>query len=183
MSKPQNFGDLAFTPAVKSVQERLGTRRSYSRLEGRAMRTEIGPDEAEFIAERDSFYMATVGENGWPYMQYRGGPKGFLRVLGATTLGFADFRGNGQYVSTGNVLSTHHACLFLMDYPNQTRMKIWTEAEISDDRATIARVTDASYPAQIERAFLFHVQAFDWNCHKYIVQRFTREEFAAMSVS
>lgn len=182
MSKPQNFGDLAFTPAVKAVQERLGTRRSYARLEGRAVRTEIGPDEAEFIAARDSFYMATVGENGWPYMQYRGGPTGFLRRLDASTLAFADFRGNGQYVSTGNVLSTHHACLFLMDYPNQTRLKIWAEAEISDDPATIAHVTDRTYNAQIERAFLFRVQAFDWNCHKYIVQRFTREELDAMSV-
>jgi predicted pyridoxine 5'-phosphate oxidase superfamily flavin-nucleotide-binding protein len=132
----------------------------------------IGPDEAEFIAARDSFYLATVGENGWPYVQYRGGPKGFLRMLDASTLGFADFRGNGQYVSTGNVLSTHRACLFLMDYPTQTRLKIWAEAEISDEPAVIARVTDPTYNAQIERAFLFHVQAFDWNCHKYIVQRF-----------
>ena len=131
MSKPQNFGDLAFTPAVKDVQERLETRRSYSRLEGRSVRTSIGPQEAEFIAARDEFYIATVGENGWPYMQYRGGPKGFLRQLDASTLGFADFHGNGQYISTGNVLSTHHACLFLMDYPNQTRLKIWAEGEIS----------------------------------------------------
>ena len=181
MSKPQNFGDLAFTPAVKAVQERLGTRRSYARLEGRAVRTEIGPDEAEFIAARDSFYIATVGENGWPYVQYRGGPKGFLRMLDATTLGFADFRGNGQYVSTGNVVSTHRACLFLMDYPNRTRLKIWAEAEISDDAATIARVTDPTYHAQIERAFLFRVQAFDWNCQKYIVQRFTPDEFEVLS--
>ena len=182
MSKPQNFGDLAFTPAVKVVQERLNTRRSYSRLEGRVVRTTIGPEEAEFIAARDSFYLATVGDNGWPYMQYRGGPKGFLRMLDATTLGFADFRGNGQYVSTGNVLSTHHAFLFLMDYPNRARLKIWAEAEISNDPAAIARVTDPSYKAQIERAFLFHVQAFDWNCQKYIVQRYTPEEFAALEV-
>jgi predicted pyridoxine 5'-phosphate oxidase superfamily flavin-nucleotide-binding protein len=111
MSKPTNFGDLAFTPAVKAVQERLGTRRSYARLEGRAVRTEIGPDEAEFIAARDSFTWRPSARMAGRTCSIAAGRKGFLRVLGATTLGFADFRGNGQYVSTGNVLSTHHACL------------------------------------------------------------------------
>lgn len=179
LEHPDNFGDLAFTPAVKATQERLGSRKNYARLEGRISRTEITADEAAFIAARDSFYLATVGENGWPYIQYRGGPKGFLRVLDATTLGFADFRGNRQYISTGNIASTGHTCLFLMDYPAQERLKIWAEAELTEDPAVIARLADPSYGARIERGFLFRVLAFDWNCQQHIVPRYTPAEFAA----
>ncbi len=176
---PKNFGDLAFTPAVKATQERLGSRGNYARLEGRTSRTELTAPETAFIAARDSFYIATVGENGWPYIQYRGGPKGFLRVLDASTLGFADFRGNRQYISTGNIASTGRACLFLMDYPAQERLKIWAEAEITEDAAVLERVADPSYSARIERGFLFHVLAFDWNCQQHIVPRYTFAEFAA----
>ena len=177
MRMPDNFGDLAFTPAVRATQERLGTRASYARLEGRVHRTRIGRLETAFIKARDGFYMATVGENGWPYVQYRGGPKGFLRILDATTLAFADFRGNGQYVSTGNAISTHKACLVLVDYPNQARLKIWAEAEVSEDNSLIEKLADESFRAPIERAFIFHVLACDWNCQKYIVKRYTVEEF------
>ena len=177
--QPNNFGDLAFTPAVKATQERLGSRQIYARLEGRTTKTQIGPDEAAFIAARDSFYLASVGENAWPYIQYRGGPKGFLRALDPVTLGFADFRGNRQYISTGNVLSTGRTCLFLMDYPAQERLKIWAEAEISDDPAVLAKLSHANYSATIERGFLFHVLAFDWNCQQHIVPRYTAAEFAA----
>lgn len=176
---PNNFGDLAFTPAVKSTQERLGSRKNYSRLEGRTSRTEITSEEAAFIAARDSFYLASVGENGWPYIQYRGGPKGFLRVLDSHTLGFADFRGNRQYISTGNIASTRRTCLFLMDYPGQERLKIWAEAELTEDPAVITRLADPTYAARVERGFLFHVLAFDWNCQQHIVQRYTPAEFAA----
>jgi uncharacterized protein len=176
--QPNNFGDLAFTPAVKATQERLGSRQTYARLEGRTTRTQIGPEEAAFIAARDSFYLASVGENGWPYIQYRGGPKGFLRMLDAATIGFADFRGNRQYISTGNVLSTGKTCLFLMDYPSQERLKIWAEAEISDDPAVLEQLGHVDYDAKIERGFLFHVLAFDWNCQQHIVQRYTPKEYA-----
>lgn len=148
---PANFGDLAFTPAVKATQERLGSRGNYARLEGRTSRTRLGQDEIDFIAARDSVYVATVGENGWPYVQYRGGPRGFLMLLDEGTLGLADFRGNRQYISTGNVLSTGRACLFLMDYPAQERLKIWAEATISEDPALLARVVDPSYVAKPER--------------------------------
>ena len=177
--QPNNFGDLAFTPAVKATQERLGSRHSYARLEGRTLKTTIGPEEAAFIAARDSFYLATVSENGWPYIQYRGGPKGFLRLLDATTLAFADFRGNRQYISTGNVLSTGRTCLFLMDYPSQERLKIWAEAEVSDDPAVLGKLAHQNYKATIERAFLFRVLAFDWNCQQHIVQRYTPAEYTA----
>ncbi len=177
--QPDNFGDIAFTPAVKAVQERMGSRRAYGRLAGVQRRTRLGPEEAAFISQRDTFYMATVGENGWPYVQHRGGPKGFLRVLDKQTLGFADFRGNAQYVSTGNVSATHHACLFLMDYPSQSRLKIWAEAEISEDADLLQKLVVPGYPAVVERAFLFHVLAFDWNCDQHITRRFTPEEYVA----
>ncbi len=143
------------------------------------MRTQLPEEEAAFIAARDSFYLATVGENGWPYLQYRGGPKGFLRVLDPSTLGFADFRGNRQYISTGNIESTGRACLFLMDYPAQERLKIWAEGEIVDDPEVLKQLADPNYSATIERGFLFHILAFDWNCQQHIVQRYTPAEFAA----
>lgn len=177
---PASFGDVAFTPAVKATQERLGSRGNDARLEGRTSRTRLGQDEIDFIAARDSLYVATVGENGWPYVQYRGGPRGFLRLLDEETLGFADFRGNRQYISTGNVLSTGRACLFLMDYPAQERLKIWAEATISEDPALLARVVDQSYVAKPERTFIFRVLAFDWNCQQHIVQRYTPEEYASI---
>lgn len=176
---PDNFGDLAFTPSVKAVQERLGSRHAYERFMGVNHRTRIGPDEQAFIEQRDSFYVATVGESGWPYVQHRGGPRGLLRVLDEQTLGFADFRGNRQYVTTGNVSATHHACLFLMDYPNQTRLKIWAEAETSEDAGLIQKVAVPGYRAVVERVFLFHVLAFDWNCQQHIIRRFTPEEYTA----
>ncbi len=175
--QPHNFADLAFTPAVKATQERFGSRQSYARLEGRESRTELGAEEIPFIAARDSFYISTVGENGWPYIQYRGGPKGFLRVLDAKTLGFADFRGNRQYISAGNIDGSKRSCLFLMDYPAQERLKIWAEAEISEDPNVLRRLTDPSYRATVERAILFRVLAFDWNCPQHITQRYTPTEF------
>jgi predicted pyridoxine 5'-phosphate oxidase superfamily flavin-nucleotide-binding protein len=178
-SPPDNFGDIAFTPSVKAVQERLGSRGAYGRFTGRNHRTRFGPEERAFIEQRDTFYIATVGENGWPYVQHRGGPAGFLRVLDEQTLGFADFRGNRQYVTTGNVSATHHSCLFLMDYPNRTRLKIWAEAETSEDAGLIARLVVPDYTAVVERAFLFRVLAFDWNCEQHIVRRFTPDEYIA----
>lgn len=177
-----NFGDLAFTPSVRAVQERMGSRASYARLAGREQRVRLGAEEAAFIAARDSFYLASVGENGWPYVQHRGGPRGFLRVLGEQTLGFADFRGNRQYLSTGNVLADARVCLFLMDYAQRERLKIWAEAEVVVDAATVARLLVPGGPVEAERAFLFRVVAFDWNCPQFITPRYTPDELAALGL-
>ena len=148
------------------------------------MRTEVGAEEAEFIAERDSFYMATVGENGWPYVQYRGGPKGFLRVLDASTLGFADFRGNRQYVSVGNLRADDRVSLILVDYPRRRRLKILGRARAVDaaqDPGIVAHLGDPAYRARVERGIVIAVEAFDWNCPQHITPRFTEAEIGAMA--
>ncbi|MBU1212787.1 MAG: pyridoxamine 5'-phosphate oxidase family protein [Alphaproteobacteria bacterium] len=126
------FAEIAFTDTVKSVQQAMGSRSGYARREGGDVdfNVRLGPSEAQFIAERDSFYMATVSETGWPYVQHRGGPKGFLRVLDEKTLGFADFSGNRQYVSVGNLKTDDRVSLFLMDYPNRTRLKVLGRARV-----------------------------------------------------
>jgi len=126
----QNFTKFAFTDSVKKAQKHYGTRRSYARMEASGDRYVITDREAAFIQSRDGFYMATVGENGWPYVQFRGGPKGFLNRIDATTIGYADFRGNGQYISTGNMQAGNKVALILMDYPSRQRLKIWAEASI-----------------------------------------------------
>jgi predicted pyridoxine 5'-phosphate oxidase superfamily flavin-nucleotide-binding protein len=135
--------------------------------------------ETQFIASMDGFLIATVGENGWPYVQFRGGPKGFLRIIDNTTLGMADFRGNRQYISVGNINSTRKASLFLIDYPSQRRLKIWTESEVMDasqNEELLEKLTVPGYKAVIERLILFKVQAFDWNCPQHITPRYTAEE-------
>jgi predicted pyridoxine 5'-phosphate oxidase superfamily flavin-nucleotide-binding protein len=134
-----------------------------------SLTTQIGPDEAAFIAARDSFYLASIGENSWPYTQYRRGSKGFLRVIDSTTLAFADFHGNRQHISTGVVPSIWRTCLFLIDSSSRRRLKIWAETEISKDPAMTEKRT-ASYGATIDRTFLFHVLAFEWNCQQHCVQ-------------
>ena len=176
----RNFGDLAFTPSVRAVQERRGSRVSQARLEGVEHRVQLGAEELAFIAERDSFYLATVSENGWPYVQHRGGPPGFLRHLGGNELGFADLRGNRQYLSTGNVNATGKACLFLMDYPNRYRLKLWVEAAITEEPDELARLcpSDERSAALVERGFLLNVLAFDWNCSQHITPRYSHEEWA-----
>ena len=140
-------------------------------------------NEALFISQRDGFYLATVNENGHPYVQFRGGPKGFLKVLDEKTLGYADFRGNLQYISVGNLSKNNKAALILMDYPNQTRLKIFAEIDVidaADDPALIQRLTMPDYKARIERAMIFHVTAVDWNCPQHITQRFTMDEIHQM---
>ncbi len=175
----RNFGDIAFTPAVKAAQEHAGSRAAYAKRDDMERRILLTPEETEFIARRDSFYLSTVGENGWPYLQHRGGPPGFLRVLDERTLAFADYRGNRQYISVGNVQTTGHACLFLMEYPTRFRLKLWAEAEVTTDPEILHLVMDPSYPAYVEQAFLFHVLAFDWNCDQHITPRYTAEEWLA----
>jgi uncharacterized protein len=177
------FAEIAFTPTVKALQERLGSRASYARLEGAdADRNHIlGPSEAGFIAQRDSFYMASVSETGWPYVQHRGGPEGFVRVLDEKTIGFADFGGNRQYVSVGNFLKDDRVSLFFMDYPNRTRLKLLGRVKLIEpsEAETLAKLTVPGYRARIERGFLIAVEAFDWNCPQHITPRFTLAEVEA----
>jgi uncharacterized protein len=174
------FAEIAFTPTVRHVQEGLGSRGSYARMEeGEAMRNHVlGPSEVGFIAERDSFYLASVSETGWPYTQHRGGPKGFVRVLDEKTIGFADYRGNRQYVSVGNLVTNDRVSLFFMDYPNRTRLKLLGRAKLidADDIAVVARLEVPGYRARIERGILISVEAFDWNCPQHITERYTLAE-------
>jgi len=150
---------------------------------GGASPDRLGPDETAFIAERDSFYMATVGETGWPYVQHRGGPKGFLKVIDDHTIAFADFRGNKQYVSTGNLAADSRVALIMVDYPGQTRLKILGRTEIFDGEAArewIERLREPGSKDVIERVYVIRVQAFDWNCPQHITPRFTAEEIQEM---
>ena len=172
--------DVAFTPAVKSIQERLGSRRNYARVEqgpGGWSET-ITADLREFIARRDSFYLGTASADGQPYIQHRGGQPGFLKVLDERTLAFADFSGNRQYISMGNLSENDRAFMFLMDYPNRRRIKIWGRAEfVEDDADLMERLVDRTTRARPERAFVFHVEAWDVNCPQHITPRLTREEW------
>ena len=180
MSNP--FAKIAFTDSVKKTQEHYGVRRANERLENMDRLDELTHDEALFISERDGFYMATVNEDGHPYVQFRGGPKGFLKVLDEKTLGFADFRGNLQYISVGNLAKNNKAALFLMDYPHQVRLKIFAEVEVidaADDPALVERLTMPDYTARIERAMILHIEAYDWNCPQHITPRYTLEEIEA----
>lgn len=180
----RNFAEIAFTESVKAQQEKYGSRKSYARMEVMARGNEISESEAEFISERDGFYLATVGESGFPYVQFRGGLRGFLKALDAKTLAYADFRGNMQYVSVGNLTRNDKAALILMDYANRRRLKIYARIEIveaKDRPELIAQLQDTSYEAQVERAMVLHVEAFDWNCPQHITQRFTVEEIRELN--
>jgi hypothetical protein len=174
------LGTLLFTPAVKKLQERYGSRRQYARMEGSGTEeARLGADESEFLAERDSFYWATIGATGWPYVQHRGGPKGFLRVIDDRTIAFADFRGNKQYISAGNLLTDNRVAMIFVDYPRQARLKILGRVDVHEGEAArewTDRVRMAGYQAVIERVFVVHVEAFDWNCPQHIVPRYTAEE-------
>ena len=175
-----NFGDLAFTPSVRAVQQKAGSRAAQARMEGVEHNVVLPADLLEFIATRDSFYLATVGENGWPYVQHRGGAPGFLRHLDENLLGVADLRGNRQYISTGNLEANGRACVFLMDYPNRFRLKLWVKASVTQDAALLARLTLPGVPpTAVERGYLLRVLAFDRNCSAHIVPRYTRAEVEA----
>ena len=176
----RHFMEFAFTDSVKMVQKNYGTRAPYQKMEEKdEFRNKLTWQEKNYIKGRDSFYISSVGENGWPYMQFRGGPKGFLKSIDENTLAFADFRGNGQYISTGNFNSTKKTMLFFMDYANQQRLKVWAEAEVlhaADHPELLAKLSMPDYEATIERIFIFKVQAFDWNCPQHITPRYTKEE-------
>jgi predicted pyridoxine 5'-phosphate oxidase superfamily flavin-nucleotide-binding protein len=177
------FAEIAFTDRVKAVQDAQGSRAAYARFEGgESNHDRLGPAEAAFIAARDSFYMATISETGWPYVQHRGGPPGFLKVLDERTIGFADFRGNRQYVSVGNLTADDRVAMILVDYPRRRRLKILGHARpvtAGDEPATVQRLAVAGYPAKVERGLVIAVEAFDWNCPQHITPRFTEAEIAA----
>jgi predicted pyridoxine 5'-phosphate oxidase superfamily flavin-nucleotide-binding protein len=165
--------DVAFSNAVKAIQARKGSRNAYARMEqGSGWATEIDDDLAAFIAEQDSFFLATASADGQPYIQHRGGPPGFLRVLDETTLGFADFRGNRQYISLGNLAENPKVHLFLIDYATRQRVKIWGEAVvIEDDPELLAELMPEGYEARPEQAIVIHVTAWDANCPQHITPR------------
>jgi len=173
------FAEIAFTKAVKQVQSEQNSRAGYARWENTLDANYLlGPQEAGFIATRDSFYMASVSETNWPYVQHRGGAIGFLKVIDEKTIGFADYSGNRQYISTGNFRSNDRVSLFLMDYPSKSRLKILGRISIVDGNDTQAlaplKSTDSSAP--IERGFIIHIEGFDWNCPKYITPRYTEAQ-------
>jgi uncharacterized protein len=177
----RRFQQLAFTPRVKEHQQEHGSRRQYERMEQAApLDNALGAAEQTFIALRDSFYMASVSETGWPYVQHRGGPKGFVHVINPSLIGFADLRGNKQYVSLGNLEHDARVALFFMDYPHQTRLKILGRVEIHERDAETPALIESLRPADphaiVERAVLIHVEAFDWNCPQHITPRYTTEE-------
>lgn len=179
----QPNSDIAFSPAVKAVQQRLGSRESYAMAERNAeddWADQITPGLAAFLAARDTFFLATASASGQPYVQHRGGPPGFLRTLDEKTLGFADFSGNRQYITLGNLSENPRAMLFVPDFLNRRRIKIWGTAEVREnDPALQARLTLPEYKARVERAILFHVQAWDSNCPAHIQRRFSESELLA----
>jgi uncharacterized protein len=178
----KNFASLAFTDAVKSLQEKNGSRSSYARMEQQAYVDGLTENEIDFISQRDSFYMATVGENGFPYIQHRGGPKGFVKVLDAKRIGFIDFRGNMQYISVGNLAGNKNVSLIMVDYPARTRLKILAKAEIvelKDDPVLYDLLNLNEYKFKPERMMVLHIEAYDWNCPQHITPRYTVEEIEA----
>src|SRR5580698_2656152 len=173
------FLDIAITPSVKAAQQANGSRDYWDDFKGRRRFDRFTDAEEQFIAARDSFYMATVSETGWPYVQHRGGPAGFLHVIDDKTLAFPDFRGNRQYISVGNAAANDRAALFLMDYPNHRRLKIYAHIEIRDlgnDPALAAALNMPDYKAKVERAIVLHLEGLNWNCSQHITQRFSEAE-------
>ena len=174
----QPISDIAFTPSVKAIQERMGSRKQYERMETRGGWAQaMTAGLKNFIADRDSFYMATATAEGQPYIQHRGGPKGFLKVLDDHTLAFADFVGNRQYITAGNLAENNKAFIFLMDYENRQRIKVWGTAEVvGDDPKFLAQLNDPTYKAKPERVIRFQVEAWDVNCPQHITPRVDEEE-------
>jgi len=175
------FLDIAITPAVRAAQAEVGADRLWRNFKGHREFDRFTDNEIAFIAGRDSFYMASVSETGWPYVQHRGGPRGFLKVIDDKTLAFADYRGNRQYISTGNFAANERGCLFLMDYPSRTRLKVYVHVDklaLDADLDLTERVTDVAYKAKLERIFRLRLEAFDWNCPQHITPRFSEDEIA-----
>jgi predicted pyridoxine 5'-phosphate oxidase superfamily flavin-nucleotide-binding protein len=173
--------DVAFTPAVKAIQARKGSREAYAHVEQRGWRTEVDENLAAFLADANSFYLASASADGQPYIQHRGGPKGFLKVLDKQTLAFADFSGNRQYLSQGNLSENPKAYIFVMDYAHRRRVKIWGEARVvEDDPAIVQSLMPKGYKARPEQVILFKIAAWDTNCPQHIPQKFDAADVAAV---
>ena len=172
--------DVAFTPTVKAIQTDKGSRSSYSRMEdGGGWRTTVTPDIESFLADLDMFYLGTSNAEGQPYIQYRGGAPGFLKVINEKTLGFADFGGNRQYISMGNLAENPKAFIFLMDYVHSRRIKLWGNARVVEgDSELEAKLQDPDYPGKVERGILFEIEAWDINCPQHIHKRFPQQQVA-----
>lgn len=177
-----NYGKLAFTDAVKALQEANGSRRSYDRMEKQHVTEGLSSNEIAFIEEQDHFFMASFGENGFPYIQHRGGPRGFLKVLDPKTLGFVDFGGNKQYISVGNLQTNPNVALIMVSYPQRARLKVYAKAKVvalAEDPTLFEKIDPADYPHRPKRMMVLDVQAFDWNCPQHITPRYTVEEIQA----
>ena len=175
---PRAFAKIAFTPSVRAQQARMGSARSYGRFlaDDIGGGDRLGPAEAAFIAARDGMFQATVSETGWPYVQFRGGPAGFLRVIDDRTIGYADLRGNRQYISLGNLAGDDRVALILVDYPNRRRLKIWGRARVAEGADAAKALMPDGQGTPPERAVLIGVEAFDWNCQRHIPERYTLDE-------
>jgi hypothetical protein len=175
----KKFAEIAFSTAVKEMQEKLGSRAAYARTERDSYVDGLTENEVDFISQRDSFYMASIGEHGFPYIQHRGGPKGFLKVLDKNRLGFIDFKGNMQYITVGNLATHQNVALIMVDYPARARLKIFAKAEIVElkDNPTLYASLDLDeYKFRPERMMVLHIEAYDWNCPQHITPRYTVED-------
>ena len=175
----KNFAEIAFTAAVKKLQEKHGSRKSYDRMEKFSLIDGLTINEVQFIQNRDSFYLASIGANEFPYIQHRGGPKGFLKVLDVNRLGFIDFTGNKQYVSVGNMETNNNVSLIMVDYPSKTRLKVFAKAEVvelKDNPELYEQLNLDDYKFRPERMIVFNIEAYDWNCPQHITPRYTVEE-------
>ena len=178
----KNFASLAFTDAVKALQEKNGSRSSYAGMEQQTLADGLTENEIDFISLRDSFYMASIGKNGFPYIQHRGGPKGFVKILDKKRIGFIDFKGNMQYISAGNIITNKNVSLIMVDYPARARLKIYAKAEmleLNDNPALYDALYLNEYNFRPDRMMVLHIEAYDWNCPQHITPRYTVEEIEA----
>ncbi len=175
----KNFGEIAFTDAVKKLQEKYGSRNSYSRMEKFNVIDGLTDSEISFIQNQDSFYLASIGSNNFPYIQHRGGPKGFLKILDANRIGFIDFTGNKQYVTVGNMATNNNVSLIMVDYPSKSRLKIYAKSEIvelKDNPSLYEKLNLKNYKFRPERMLILNIEAYDWNCPQHITPRYTVKE-------
>lgn len=175
----KNFAEIAFSTAVREMQEKAGSRSAYARTEKDSYVDGLTDNEAAFISERDSFYMASMGERGFPYIQHRGGPKGFLKILDSKRLGFIDFKGNMQYITVGNLATDNRVALIMVDYPARARLKIYARAEMVELKSNpelFGALDLGAYKFRPERIMVLNIEAYDWNCPQHITPRYTVEE-------
>ena len=178
-----NYSQLAFTDGIKAIQERMGSRNTYDRVERMSFVEGLKAVETKFIGQMDSFYMASYGENDFPYIQHRGGPQGFIKVIDSHTIGIVDFSGNRQYISVGNISKNPKVSLIMVSYPMQARLKVYAEAEIveiSDNPDLYDLLKPEDYKFRPERMLIFHIKAYDWNCPQHITPRYTEQEIEPM---